>query len=234
VPELIFPDPGEQILSLGDVSPKLFHPHRILALKILSMNDQVEFRELKYDLRTTDGNLATNLRALEEEGLVRTTKRDMPGTRARVFFACLRSMGIEPNIATLGDRKKLQKIAYLLQVRASVDLDAQFTWYLHGPYCKELAKDLFLACNDERMWTQGTPSDLTSVQREKVMSLASFLGEDLKSPDALELLASLDYVRSKAKEAGIEESRAIDVVNLKKPFFSYQEILRCWKKLQQP
>lgn len=73
------------IPSVASISPRLFHPHKLLILKIMYVNDQVEFRELKYDLKTTDGNLASILRGLEDDGLVKTTKREMPGRKARVL-----------------------------------------------------------------------------------------------------------------------------------------------------
>src|SRR2546426_5059335 len=49
---------------------KLFHPERILIMKILVRHGQVDFRELKQALDTTEGNLASHLRALEQEGYV--------------------------------------------------------------------------------------------------------------------------------------------------------------------
>lgn len=56
------------------VPPKIFQPHRILILKILYLHGEAEFRELKHDLQITDGNLASHLRALEEEGYVKVHK----------------------------------------------------------------------------------------------------------------------------------------------------------------
>src|SRR2546427_12818603 len=83
--ELILPDPGERVLAVASISPRIFHPHKLLILKILYVNDQVEFRELKYDLKTTDGNLASILRGLGDDGLVKMIKREMPGLKARVL-----------------------------------------------------------------------------------------------------------------------------------------------------
>jgi uncharacterized protein YwgA len=150
-----------------------------------------------------------------------------------LFFAALRAMGVEPNIDTLADRKKLQKIAYLLQERAQIPLNVTFSWYLHGPYCRDLTVDLYRAFGDPTTWKEGSPGDLVAGDRSKVQELSKFLGEDLKSPDALELLASLEYIRKLARQAGVEETRSVDVLRMKKPFFSYTEVLRCWRKLQQ-
>ena len=62
-------------LSILKVPPKLFHPYRILILKILYSHGYADFRQLKYDLQITDGNLASHLRALENEGHVRVGKQ---------------------------------------------------------------------------------------------------------------------------------------------------------------
>ncbi len=62
---------GRKILTL---SPKLFLPHRLLVLDILYRFGYADFRELKHALGTTDGNLASHLRALEHEGYVRVDK----------------------------------------------------------------------------------------------------------------------------------------------------------------
>jgi DNA-binding HxlR family transcriptional regulator len=39
-------------------------------MKILSLHGLAEFREMKYTLKLSDGNLSSHLRALEEEGYV--------------------------------------------------------------------------------------------------------------------------------------------------------------------
>lgn len=54
---------------------KMFHPYRILILKILTTHGEAEFRELKHDLKLTDGNLATHLRVLENLGYLKPKKK---------------------------------------------------------------------------------------------------------------------------------------------------------------
>jgi len=61
-------------ISLLQIPSKIFHPYRILILKILYLHGYAEFRQLKHDLRITDGNLASHLRALEEDGYVEVHK----------------------------------------------------------------------------------------------------------------------------------------------------------------
>lgn len=62
-------------IDILQIPPKIFHPYRILILKILYMHSGAEFRELKQDLNLTDGNLASHLRALEAEGYITVDKQ---------------------------------------------------------------------------------------------------------------------------------------------------------------
>jgi len=53
---------------------KLFLPHRIVILDILYRFGYADFRQLKTALNASDGNLASHLRALEQDEYVRVEK----------------------------------------------------------------------------------------------------------------------------------------------------------------
>jgi len=60
---------------------------RLGLMSILSVNEWVEFKELKSLLEVTDGNLASHIGALENKGLVETRKRFVgkkPNTSFRI------------------------------------------------------------------------------------------------------------------------------------------------------
>jgi DNA-binding MarR family transcriptional regulator len=67
------------------LSRKLFHPERILIMKILVRHGQVDFRELKQLLGTTEGNLASHMRALEAEEFI-TVYKQFEGRRPRTSY----------------------------------------------------------------------------------------------------------------------------------------------------
>ncbi len=54
--------------------PKMFEPHRILIMKLLYRHGTAEFRQLKHELRLSDGNLSSHLQALEAEQCVDVVK----------------------------------------------------------------------------------------------------------------------------------------------------------------
>jgi len=80
-------------VSLLEIPVKLFHPHRILVLKILYLHGYADFRQLKYDLQITDGNLASHLRALELEGYIEVNKQ-IVGRKPRTTYTLTKS-GLE-------------------------------------------------------------------------------------------------------------------------------------------
>jgi DNA-binding HxlR family transcriptional regulator len=48
---------------------------RLGIMSVLSVNDSYDFNSLKETLGVTDGNLASHLKALEENGLIRVNKQ---------------------------------------------------------------------------------------------------------------------------------------------------------------
>jgi DNA-binding HxlR family transcriptional regulator len=48
---------------------------RLGIMSILAVNDSFDFNSLKESLGVTDGNLASHLKALEENGMIRTKKQ---------------------------------------------------------------------------------------------------------------------------------------------------------------
>jgi DNA-binding HxlR family transcriptional regulator len=71
--------PDEQF-NITRLPLKLFFPHRMLIMKLLIHHKELRFHQLRDLLRTTDGNLASHLRALEQEGFITYRKsRDRAG-----------------------------------------------------------------------------------------------------------------------------------------------------------
>ncbi len=63
----------------------MFHPERILILKMLLLHGTVDFRELREAIGLTDGNLSSHLRALEKGGIVVANKQ-FEGRRPRTSY----------------------------------------------------------------------------------------------------------------------------------------------------
>ena len=72
-------------LRLAKVPSTLCHPYRVLIMKVLLNHGQVDFRDLKNNLKLTSGNLASHLRALKKGGYVRENK-EIIGSRPRTSY----------------------------------------------------------------------------------------------------------------------------------------------------
>ena len=131
----------------------------------------------------------------------RSSQRDMTNKLTRA----LDYLGASTDLETFSNRKKLQKLTYLVQIVYGVKLGFGFSWYLHGPYSPQLTRALYNGNLDSQNLTQ----DPTEQERKRLEDLKHFLGNDIKSSDTLELIASLHYVMTMGKETGKSDEEII-------------------------
>jgi hypothetical protein len=144
------------------------------------------------------------------------------------LLACLRELGLRPTVRTFSDRKKLQKLVYLVQA-VGTDLNFSYSWYLHGPYSPELTQVLYETVAQP---LHGPSASLGTEDAQRVRKLRALLGKDIDSTDFLELLVSLHYVKKLGESAGLSRDKINQLLRQKKPFFTEQEINRCWRMLE--
>ena len=152
----------------------------------------------------------------------------MPDQAALRLVAALRELGIEPDIETFAQRKAIQKLVYFLEV-FGVNLNFRFGWYLHGPYSSSVTHVLY--DNSEMLKMAPDPSALNSDERGKIAALRSFLGEDIRSPDTLELLVSMHFLLRSVKGSDYTERDAVDTLRKLKPSFSEQQVQKAYQKI---
>ncbi|NPB03621.1 MAG: helix-turn-helix domain-containing protein [Thermotogae bacterium] len=70
---------------IEDLDPVIHNRVRLGILTLLLKEGRVEFKVLKEELGLTDGNLASHLRVLEREGLIRYEKRFVQ-RRPRTYY----------------------------------------------------------------------------------------------------------------------------------------------------
>ncbi|MBD3397534.1 hypothetical protein GF413_00420 [Candidatus Micrarchaeota archaeon] len=124
----------------------------------------------------------------------------------------LDELGIDFDIKTIDDRKRVQKAVYLGQL-SGVDLGYRFGWYIRGPYSTSLTNDYFpLAeslASEDNGWEGKT---LKKSVKEKLARIKPLMepphGVSLRQEDWLELVASLDYLR-RVSRLDDEEARKI-------------------------
>jgi len=147
------------------------------------------------------------------------------------IVACLQLLGVKPNMESFNDRKKMQKIAYLLPVfdiDVGLDIDS-YGWYLHGPYNPKLTRALFEIVENPDSVVVG---ELSKEEIRKVEELRTFLAEDIESVDLLELLVSLHFLVQEARKFGLGLDAAVDFLKKKKPYFTDNEIQWASRKMR--
>lgn len=147
------------------------------------------------------------------------------------LFASLHLLGINPTMETFAQRKKVQKLVYLLDKVFDMNFKFPYSWYLHGPYSPTVTKIVF----DVIEGRQIVNSDLEVLSDKdlgKIDQLKSFLGNDIDSNDKLELLVSLHFLMQHAKKEGFTQEDIIAFLKSKKPYFSDGEIFEAIDQLR--
>lgn len=111
----------------------------------------------------------------------------------------LKQLGIALKLDQFNDRLVIQKALYLAQA-SDVKLGYFFSWYIRGPYCSTVAKDLFAALeNPTRVKLELSKYALDAESNNRLISLRPLLKSslpNLSQPMWLELLASVHYLLS--------------------------------------
>ena len=147
------------------------------------------------------------------------------------LFACLKMVGINPRMETFSERKRVQKMVYLLDKVFNLNFGFSYNWYLHGPYSPELTRIIFNVIEKERE-DIAKPVNLSAADKAKIGRLKLFLCDDIESTDALELLVSLHYLLNCSPNSDSKVEDAVDFLKSKKPYFSDEEISNALKRLQ--
>jgi len=148
------------------------------------------------------------------------------------LFASLCVLGISPTMTTFSERKRVQKLVYLLDKVFDMRFGFSYSWYLHGPYSSEVTRIVFDVV-EGRQTMSADPRILSYEDLKKIDQLKAFLGNDLCSTDQLELLVSLHFLVDHAKPLGLKKEEVITFLKSKKPYFTDQEIDSALSRLQE-
>lgn len=134
----------------------------------------------------------------------------------RVLEPVLQELGISSEIASVNDRKRIQKAIYLAQL-PGVDMGYRFGWYRMGPYSPSLTRDYYAIDEARRLGAfelgNAELRDDIVNRLDKIKGLLSVppdLADQLGDADWLELVASLDYlqrVQRKTYDQAVEALR---------------------------
>ncbi|MDR2720454.1 MAG: hypothetical protein LBC03_06605 [Nitrososphaerota archaeon] len=151
------------------------------------------------------------------------------------LFASLAALGINPKMETFGERKCIQKTVYLLDKVFGLDFGYYYSWYLHGPYSPQVTQIIYDVVEGRKIVEQQT-TPLSSEDTYKIECLKAFLKDDINVNDKLELLVSVDYLLNctvNSQNVDPTEQEIIEFLNLKKPWFSNEEIKTAIHRMQE-
>jgi len=147
------------------------------------------------------------------------------------LFACLKMVGMSPRMETFSERKRIQKIVYILDKIFHLNFGYSYNWYLYGPYSPELTRIIFDVIEKERE-DIAKPVELSPEDKDKIRRLKLFINDDIESTDTLELLVSLHYLLDCWPDTDSKVEDAVNFLKSKKPYFSDEEISNALKRLQ--
>jgi len=148
--------------------------------------------------------------------------------REKLFELC-NALGVEPDLSTFQNRKQLQKLTYLFEI-FGLDLGFRFSWYVHGPYNRNLTTVLY---NDDEAESTRPVADHFENEKEKLELLKRFLGRDVHSSRALELIGSLHYILTATKNEQKSDEEILQILLDLKPQFSEGETRYYLNKIRE-
>jgi len=141
------------------------------------------------------------------------------------------------NIDKLEDRILLQKKIYLLiSMNSGIDLNYKFNWYLHGPYCPELANDafkLFESSNNLNFAKHYHLSEAARKMVEKVNKYDGLKPQKYSLSRWYELIASVYFVYCEYNVTGVKDrEKIIGIIRANKPQYKLYDIDLAFQTLE--
>jgi uncharacterized protein YwgA len=123
-------------------------------------------------------------------------------------------------------RLKLQKTIYVMQ---SFDLyiGYNFSWYVRGPYCTELATDGYKLRNIYDSLQHGKFTEPEA--EERFVTFLNFLNDHRNDADWLEIVASIHFLKTRNKDLPREE--IVNIVKDKQWYFTRAQCEEGWNHL---
>ena len=124
--------------------------------------------------------------------------------------------GIGPSIRKMRDRKRVQKVVYLLQA-AGVPTNYSFGWYIKGTYSTTLTRDYYALDDALKMGELPDGGRLRAEIRDVIGSLRPMFEppvEEIADDDWVELVAAVHYLKQRL---GYDPTQVSTVLKEQKP-----------------
>jgi hypothetical protein len=146
------------------------------------------------------------------------------------LFASLTALGINPKMESFSERKRVQKMVYLLDKTVEMNFNFPYNWYLHGPYSPQVTKIIYNVVEGHQK-VASDPAILSANDYDKIKRLKCFLGKDIDSIDELELLVSVHYLLNCSGYSGPNKKGIVEFMREKKPYFTESQVCNAIDRL---
>lgn len=150
-------------------------------------------------------------------------------THLQTLRLVLNDLDVPLDTSSIQGRIAMQKAIYLAQV-GGIPLGYQFSWYVKGPYSRSLADDYYRASIEQ---SEFGDRGLKREVRDQLMRLKALFAPPAEAAisrsDWLELLASWQYLRTRANKA---QDEAEQMMQRQKPHIA-AEVRAAERALQE-
>ncbi len=158
------------------------------------------------------------------------------------LYGSLRYLFGDIDTSTLSKRIESQKRAYFIR-EFGVSIPYYFSWYVHGPYSTDLARDLF-AFEEFKPTIPEPRVYRDSILKDNLQSIekAREFFDEIKSPPLpsrtdkhywIELLAGLHYLYTHCGEKKITKEKVFNKIKSYKPQYAVGDKETAWKLLNK-
>jgi len=110
----------------------------------------------------------------------------------------------------------------------NLNIGYNFSWYIRGPYCSELAKDGYALREAFHVINQGRFKEPQAEQRFE--SFLTFINHHKEDADWLEIIASVHFLKRVFPQ--LTRENIIQRVKNKQHYFTTEQCQKAWQYLQ--
>lgn len=149
-------------------------------------------------------------------------------THAMALGSLLKRIGNYDKMESFDGRLKLQKTIYLMQT-FDLNLGYDFSWYIRGPYCKELTKDGYGLKQVYDSISEGKFKDPSAEQ--KFLHFLDFIKGHENNADWLEITASIHFLKKVYPD--LSKKEILNTVQNKQDYFTFEDCQNAWNYLEK-
>jgi uncharacterized protein YwgA len=138
------------------------------------------------------------------------------------------ALDLPDTIESFDNRLIIQKAVYLAQA-AGINLGYFYHWYLHGPYCPALTRDVYAIVSEEQSEISRWCLDQQSI--DKLKQFSSIIPADDTKSRQLELMASVHFLIHHKQTTSSEPSELVSVLKRFNKDFSEPQVRKAMETL---